>query len=577
MIPTRYKGTNMKSIIYLVTLLALCITEVPASTDWSKEATLPGNKKCKDIHGHYVCYRDGNRANIWNLSDNEWKESILNGGKHALYYPVTVSPLQLPKRSLETVFESKSNSPLRRFIFKIARRVSHFNSEADIYKWLGLNNYPQTAAEQGPNPIPFMGHIEQDPMGVTLRDGKITFSCATCHSADLFGTKVLGMTNRFPKANEIFVLGQKALRSTPRLVYKALLKPTAEEYAIFLKSKEAIKHVGLKMPLNLGLDTSLAQVGLSLAKRKKDEYASYDNRLARRPRYNELTKVPADSKPAVWWNLKYKTKWLSDGSIQSGNPIYTNFLWNEIGRGIDLKKLESWLMDNQKTIRDLTAYVFAAQAPRYNDYFPRKIDIAKAKRGQKLFLKTCSGCHGEYEKGWDNGAFAYVDQIATTKVWYHEKTPVIDVETDPYRREGMRYFYKDLNRLKISKTIGTVVAPQDGYVPPPLVGIWARWPYFHNNAAPTLYDVITPASERPKSYIAVPAQDKIADFDQEKNGYPAKDRVRAPYRTDRQYYFDATRRGMGNMGHTRMLLDDDGNPKFNHQNKLEIIEFLKTL
>ena len=32
-----------------------------------------------------------------------------------------------------------------------------------------------------------------------------TFSCAACHSSNLFGKTVLGMTNRFPKANEFFI------------------------------------------------------------------------------------------------------------------------------------------------------------------------------------------------------------------------------------------------------------------------------------------------------------------------------------------------------------------------------------
>ena len=141
----------------------------------------------------------------------------------------------------------------------------------------------------------------------------------------------------------------------------------------------------------------------------------------------------------------------------------------------------------------------------------------------------------------------------------------------------MRYFYKDLNRLKISETIGTVVKPQKGYVPPPLIGIWARWPYFHNNSVPTLFDVLTPDFKRPKSYIAVPAHDPSQDFDIVKNGYPRPDKIRSPYREDEAFHFSATRAGTSNEGHTTMLLDDQGREKFTNQQKLEIIEFLKTL
>lgn len=567
----------MNSSTYVLLTSLLFANNVLSNTDWSSQATLPGNKKCKEIHGHLKCYKDQNRENIWNLNEESLEESIDNGARHSLYYPVEITPLTIPLRSLETAFNQEHNSPIRRFIFKLSKKYSKLKSIDDIYNWLGLNAYPKTPDEVGINPIPYMEHLEKDPMGVTIRDEKITFSCATCHSADLFGTKVLGMTNRFTRANEFFISGQRAMKNTPKIFYKQLMKPTAHEYAIFLKTKESVNHVGLKKPLALGLDTSLAQVGLSLAKRNQDEYATFNKWLERFPRNNKLTKVAADSKPAVWWNLKYKTRWLSDGSIVSGNPIYTNFLWNEIGRGIDLKELENWLINNNETIKDLTAYVFATNAPRYNRYFPNQIDIDLAKKGQKLYLKNCSGCHGEYEKGWDQNADTYDMQIATTKVWYHEQTPVIDVGTDSHRYEGMQYFAEDLNRLKISKTIGTVVKAQKGYVPPPLVGIWARWPYFHNNSVPTLYDVISPDFERPKTYVAVAAMDKQLDFDSVKNGYPQPHLIREAFRKDKNFYFDTKIKGLSNMGHTKMLLDKQGTPKFSHDDKLSIIEFLKTL
>ena len=50
-------------------------------------------------------------------------------------------------------------------------------------------------------------------------------------------------------------------------------------------------------------------------------------------------------------------RWLLDGSVVSGNPVYTNLIWNEIGRGTDLKELEAWLDKNQKTVDEITAAV----------------------------------------------------------------------------------------------------------------------------------------------------------------------------------------------------------------------------
>lgn len=572
----------MKSIAYGMSTLLFALTtfSLQAQTDWSHSATLPGTSYC-EMHGqHEVCYSTENRANIYNLDQQQLEQTIYNGGKHVLYYPVDITPLQIPMSAMEQFFNEKTSSPIKKFFFKIAKKLSQFKTMNDVYTWLGLHEYPEELDTNSPNPIPNMGDIEQDPMGATIYNGNspgMTFSCAACHSGNLFGTKVLGLTNRFPRANEFFHLGQRVLKNTPEFAYRIMFRPDQDHLALFRNSKNAIMSVGVKKPKVLGLDTSLAQVGLSLAKRVLDEYATPSRQYQKRPRANQLNIDPADSKPAVWWNLKYKTRWLSDGSIISGNPVYTNFLWNEIGRGVDLKKLENWLMNNQKTVKELTSYVFAATAPKYNDFFPKKINIETAKKGQKLFLKNCSVCHGKYDKGWDDESLSYEQKISTTKVHYHTKTPVIDVGTDPYRYQGMRYFAKDLNRLKISKTLGTVVKAQKGYVPPPLVGIWARWPYFHNNSIPTLYDVITPDYDRPITYIAVASDDKEQDFDQIKNGYPAPEFIRPEYKNNSKYLYNTKIKGLSNSGHTKMLLDENGVEKFSHEEKLQIIEFLKTL
>lgn len=573
----------MKSITWAWLILPLISTNIIAKVpDWSAEATLPGVEKCEWHGEHEVCLKDHNRANIFQENPRQRDWDVEQGARHALYYPVTVTPLLIPEETINKFFSEDSNSPLRKLIYKAAKAISNFESMDEVYKWLGLHEYPKSA-QPTPNIIPYMGHeIESQRMGVTSRQlhgAKVaSISCAGCHSADLFGVKVLGMTNRFPRANQFFHTGKIMLSKVPSLAFQAVFKPSKEDLYIFKKAKKAIRHVEVVKPLALGLDTSLAQVGLSLSRRGDDEYAAKVPFRAVFPKSNPLRKVPADSKPAVWWNLKYKTRWLSDGSIVSGNPIHTNFLWNEIGRGVDLRELETWMLENKNTIKELTSFVFNAKAPAYNDFYPGEIEISKARRGEKLFLKNCSGCHGQYEKGWSNDDLrTYEERLSTTKVWYHKTTPVIDVGTDPYRREGMKYFYKDLNRLKISKTIGTVVQPQEGYVPPPLVGIWARWPYFHNNSVPTLYDVLTPDFKRPAFYISVPAENKDLDFDQVKNGYPSPSNVRLPYREDKEHFFNAKVKGLSNQGHTEMMLNEFGEEKFDHKQKLEIIEFLKTL
>ena len=289
----------------------------------------------------------------------------------------------------------------------------------------------------------------------------------------------------------------------------------------------------------------------------------------------------SDSKPSVWWNLKYKNRWLSDGSIVSGNPVHTNFLWNEIGRGTDLVKLENWLLTNSKIVKELTAAVFATRPPRYETFFGTDaIDIVKAQRGEKHYVQSCQRCHGSYEKGWsriDHNLLSKKELLQNIQVKYHLQTPVKDVGTDPGRYLGMREFSEDLNRLKISQSIGAVVEPQKGYVPPPLDGIWARWPYFHNNSIPNLCALLTPGAKRPKSYWAGKALRKDRDFDQECVGYPIGENTPEEWKSNSDYFYDSTKEGLSNLGHDERIFMKEGREIYSSEEKLELIEFLKTL
>lgn len=526
------------------------------------------------------------RDNIYELPSSEFQKKVEEGRKLALLYPVTVSDLLIPYQPLKTFFESDAEDPVRKLIYDLARVVSPFKSMDDLFGWLGVHEFPLSVQEETPNPLPPLSVQEQSlPMGATLihtEDGEaLTFGCAACHSSDLFGVKVLGLTNRFPRANEFFREGQTYAPYVNSFLFKDLLKTTEGERLMMQKAKNAVRWVGTKRPVALGLDTSLAQVALSLSKRDRDPYATRSEFSIMFPRPNKLSKMVADSKPAVWWNVKYKNRWLSDGSIVSGNPIHTNFLWNEIGRGTDLKKLEAWMSENPHQIEALTAAVFATKAPRYEKFFGEdSIDIEQAKRGQKHFVQSCQKCHGVYEKGWDHPealSYSKEKQLITLKVKYHKQTPVIDVKTDPGRYLGIKEFYKDLNRLAISQRIKTVVEPQKGYVPPPLEGIWARWPYFHNNSIPNLCALLTKGSHRPKTYWSGKALDKERDFDQECVGYPLGDKTPKEWMEDKDYFYDTKKEGLSNLGHDEGIFLKNGKEIYSFEEKMELIEFLKTL
>ncbi|MCB0347270.1 MAG: hypothetical protein KDD37_00465 [Bdellovibrionales bacterium] len=519
-------------------------------------------------------------SNPYQLSIEDLKASSKNGRLHALNYPVNVTGILLPYAPVKQVLDADTEHPIRKKIYEVMQGISKIGSFDEMNAWLGLHQYPETE-DEGPYYIPKREGLIENRMGFSMleRVGAkgFTFSCAACHTSNVFGKKIMGLTNRFPRANEFFVKGKSAFKIINKMNFQLLTDSTDEEVRMLTKTRSNLRFVEAVKPRQLGLDTSLAHVALSLSHRKKDEYAKKTWGSANFPREEPLRKFVADSKPGVWWNVKYKNRWLLDGSLVSGNPILTGILWNEIGRGTDLHDLEDWFKENNQVIEDLTTAVFSATPPQITDFFTEdSFDLEKAKLGQKVFeAAKCNKCHGDYQKAWDMGVKTWPEVLKTTSVKYPEQTLVKDVGTDPNRWQGMASLLQ-LNNLAISKKNNMLIKQQEGYVPPPLVGIWVRWPYFHNNSIPNLCALVSPPEERPVTYYAGEAKDPNVDFDFECNGYPLGNKTPEAWKT-KEYMYDTTRAGMRNTGHYKMFLDEEGNERFSQTEKMALIHFLQTL
>jgi hypothetical protein len=537
------------------------------AVDWSEGASIePGT----------------NRANLYELSQEHLAAAREAGMLHAFQWPVEVTGLLIPHEP----FARFAADPANEGAVDLMRQQMGFGDFDEFYDWLGLARYP------GPDatgiydlPVP-AGWGPGDPVGATFLDSPegppgMTFSCATCHTGTLFGQTVFGMTNRRARANAVFLLAGELARTMPPDAFEQLMGASPEERALYERTIDRYHSVGAKVPEVLGLDTAVAQIGLSLGKRGDDPWAEFDPAKEADPDFAHLETYVADSKPAVWWTLKYKTRWLADGTLVSGNPIVYNFLANELGRGTDLHELADWQTRNERVLDELTIAVFAAEAPRWTDFFAAEtVDEAAAMRGEAAFEARCSGCHGSYEKGWsaaDAGSRDAAARLETTRVVYHAQTPVMDVGTDLQRASGGAVFVERLNQLRIIEDAGARFQGEDGYVPPPLDGIWARYPYLHNNSVPTLCDLLAPADERPVEFWQGPADDPETDFDADCVGYPVGDAVPAAWQDEPDAHFDATLPGLTNAGHDEMLRAADGSWDLGDAERADLIAFLKTL
>lgn len=563
---------NPRHAIIIGFLLGLCATQATGegtTPDWTENAELPP---------------EGQRRNIFLLDEYELEETRWAGLHHALQYPVTTTGL-IPHRPIAKALSSPAHAALGQLLAPLIGWPLTVNSMAEHYEWMGLTPYPSERQEEKyalPRPS---GSRPGDPLGAALvetgRGTGLTLSCAACHSSTFFGKSVMGLSNRRLRVNDTVVSMKAVLPYISDPIFAATTGASMEERALFADLRSRMRAIGAVNSRARGLDTSLAQVSLSLSRRNQDAYASRNRTLENHPRPNLLTDKTADSKPSVWWSMKYKTRWLSDGSLVSGNPVFTNLLWNEIGRGSDLKILEQWMRENHSTIHELTAAVFATPAPAWGEFFsPERIDLAGAKRGEKLFEETCSSCHGSYHKAWSTAQKGTLqpleEQVRTLAVSYPTRTKVVDVGTDPGRFEAMEELAPALNALTISQWMQTRLEPQQGYVAPPLEGLFTRYPYFHNNSIPNLCALLTAPEQRPVVFYQGPAQNTATDFDFDCVGYPTGSDIPTDWQNNNNRV-DTRLEGLSNAGHYAMLLNEDGAERYNAEEKRDLIEFLKTL
>lgn len=200
--------------------------------------------------------------------------------------------------------------------------------------------------------------------------------------------------------------------------------------------------------------------------------------------------------PSPWWNLKYKERafWTLDVSPTS----YSTFALNLMDP--HSSNTATFPARQQRTAQQL-AFAAATTEPPY----PKRteIDLAKAAEGRAMFHGTnllqdgsqlaCAGCHGTYGVNGEMIRYPNRDIIslavigtdpAYASILHDEFAPLYQhFERSPFAPQGaaeVRY------------------PPIVGYAPPPLKGIWASAPYFHNGSVPTVAAVLD--SQRRPNY-----------------------------------------------------------------------------
>jgi mono/diheme cytochrome c family protein len=274
----------------------------------------------------------------------------------------------------------------------------------------------------------------------------------------------------------------------------------------------------------------------------------------RSPRLNLDLRPNLCEDPPAWWLLHKKQTMYHTGSADTRSVrSIMQFMMSPLNGASAFHRDEA-------TFADIREFLLSLRPPKY----PLPIDRGLAEKGERLFVQNCARCHGTYGENW-----TYPNKIV----------PLADIGTDPTRFNGVseefgRYYNQSWFAQEKSGWLvdGYPARPTKGYQAPPLDGIWATAPYFHNGSAPTVADVLNSKS-RPKVFTRSYRTGK-EDYDPDKLGWKVQilDRGADPKMSDieRRKIYDTTLPGRGNGGHTfgDHLSDSE---------RRAVIEYLKTL
>jgi mono/diheme cytochrome c family protein len=362
----------------------------------------------------------------------------------------------------------------------------------------------------------------------------VSLNCLVCHSSTIGGQIVMGLGQSFGDYTDD--------PSTQASLAGLLVSDPKEkvEYQKWLGRVQAI--APYVQPTTVGVNPADNLAAVLFAHRDPATLAWSDTPLLPLP---PTYVVPVDVPP--WWRMAKKNAMFYVGAgrgdhariMMTASTLCTDTV-------AEAQEIDAYF-------GDVEAYITSLTPPAY----PQPIDQALAEKGRPLFESTCSRCHGTY-----GGSPSYPNLLVALD----------EVKTDPALAQGSAQFgaqYLDW----FSKSFYGQTArlePQDGYVAPPLDGIWATAPFFHNGSVPTL-EAVLDSSKRPTFWTRSFKDDDL-DFSAVGWATTVVDHGKdaEPNASTKKKIYDTTQPGYGNGGHTYgdALSDAD---------RAAVIEYLKTL
>ena len=376
--------------------------------------------------------------------------------------------------------------------------------------------------------------IPHDYTAVKAFNGEVVIApnCFQCHAQVFDGQLYIGLGNTFIDFSDKEVLNVKNLNKA-----EAFLKTLhPKKY----KAAENFFDVGRTVGPLLYTETR----GVNAADRLAAVLAAHRDPITFKWSKDAIIDIPEQVIPSdvpAWWLLKKKN-----------GMFYNGFGRGDFGRFLMASNLltvndtaESAEVDSH--MPDVLAYINSLQAPKY----PMPIDNALAKTGEVIFNKNCSGCHGTYGA---NGQ--YPNLLIPQSIIQTDSL----LQSSNYSNPQFVNWFN--NSWFSSGNHPAKLVPFEGYIAPPLDGIWITAPYLHNGSIPTIEAVLN-SSVRPTYW----SRDFIKpQYDYENPGW----KFSVHEQPINKSVYNTTLPGYENRGH---YFGD----KFTNAERRAVIEYLKTL
>lgn len=270
----------------------------------------------------------------------------------------------------------------------------------------------------------------------------------------------------------------------------------------------------------------------------------------------------------AWWNVGSRATKFMDGflpmaALRSNIGFFIPVL--DAPLPFDSANAKAWVREHA---RAADTYLMSLKSPAWPAARLGAIDASLAEQGAVLFHTkdlwasklnnpvaerpaggngSCASCHGAYSPRFvHDPAFLDTPELAGVSSYI---VPRNLIGTDPKRVDSDNEAAEQYGQMDFFAYPETVGSAEDcstqnredlrgdrdfGYLAPPLHGIWASAPYFHNGSVPNLWEVLKPA-DRPQVWrrLSKPLP----------SGQPQPERIVMGFDTDLQRAYDVRKVG----------------------------------